>query len=379
MNHSQQNRSFAITAGVVALIGASALAGVWWQGALLGIVVAALVFCSQRPDPVAYVPATELSRRNDEHALTRGSYDRFRDLVASVVPLWHSHTALVRSQVQEAGENLVIRFSSLSQRLAGGNAAHGGEGQAMQAINNAEQGLAQIVDTLNRTQEFRVAIVKEISGIAEYSDTLRTMAGKVADIAGQTNLLALNAAIEAARAGEHGRGFAVVADEVRKLSTESGETGKLIRTTVDTVAQGIQNTIALAADFSAQEAELVQRSRETASSIVGEFQQTAHGLQASVAELLEEQKAIDADIQEVLVNLQFQDRVHQMIGHVLDDMERAEALCLDLNADPDHASGRIDKDAWLKQLSATYTTLEQQAVHQGKSVQSAATDEITFF
>lgn len=379
MNHSQQNRSFAIAAGAVALIGASALADVWWQGALLGIVVAALVFCSQRSDPVAYVPATELSRSNDEHALTRGSYGRFRELIASVVPLWHSHTALVRSQVQEAGENLVIRFSSLSQRLAGGNAAHGSEGQAMQAINNAEQGLAQIVDTLNRTQEFREAIVKEVASIAQYSDTLRTMAGKVADIAGQTNLLALNAAIEAARAGEHGRGFAVVADEVRKLSTESGETGKLIRTTVDTVAQGIQNTISLAADFSAQEAELVQNSRETASSIVGEFQQTAHGLQESVAQLLEEQKAIDADIQEVLVNLQFQDRVHQIIGHVLDDMERAEALCQDIDADPDHASSRIDKDAWLQKLSATYTTLEQQAVHHGKPTATAATDEITFF
>ena len=62
---------------------------------------------------------------------------------------------------------------------------------------------------------------------------------------------------------------------------------------------------------------------------------------------------IDADIQEVLVNLQFQDRVHQMIGHVLDDMERAEALCLDLNADPDHSSGLIDKDAWLPEFATT--------------------------
>jgi methyl-accepting chemotaxis protein len=379
MAHAQQNQNFAQAAGALAVVGACALAEVWWQGLLLGAGVVALIYFSQRPDPVARVPASELNRRNEEHELTRTHYSRFRDLVASVVPLWHSHTALVRSQVQEAGENLVIRFSSLSQRLSAGNSAHGGEGQAMQAIHNAEQGLAQIVDTLNRTQEFRQAIVNEVASIAQYSDTLRTMAGKVADIAGQTNLLALNAAIEAARAGEHGRGFAVVADEVRKLSTESGETGKLIRTTVDTVAQGIQNAIALAADFSAQEAELVKNSKSTADAIVGEFQQTAHELQASVAQLLEEQKAIDADIQDVLVNLQFQDRVHQIIGHVLDDMERAEALCRDIDADPEQGDSHIDKEAWLKKLSATYTTLEQQAVHQGKSAKTAATDEITFF
>jgi methyl-accepting chemotaxis protein len=379
MTHSEKNRNFAAAAGVLAVIGASVLAEIWWQGLLLGIVTAGLILLSQRPDPVAYVPVSELNRRNQEHEQTRGSYGRFRELIASIVPLWHRHTALVRGQVQEAGENLVIRFSSLSQRLAAGNAAHGSEGQAMQAIQNAEHGLAQIVDTLNRTQEFRQSIVTEISGIAQYSETLRSMAGKVADIAGQTNLLALNAAIEAARAGEHGRGFAVVADEVRKLSTESGETGKLIRTTVDTVAEGINRTIALAADFSAQEAQLVQDSKNTADAIVGEFQQTAQGLQESVAQLLQEQQAIDADIQDVLVNLQFQDRVHQIIGHVLDDMERAEALCQNINTDPDHADSHIDTPAWLKQLSATYTTLEQKAVHQGKAASSAAADEITFF
>jgi hypothetical protein len=60
-------------------------------------------------------------------------------------------------------------------------------------------------------------------------------------------------------------------------------------------------------------------------------------------------------------------------------MERAEALCHSIGSDPDQASQQIDTEAWLQKLSATYTTLEQKAVHQGKAASTAATDEITFF
>ena len=379
MTLNRRNRIVIGAAALLNLLLASLLAAIWWHGTLLGLAIGALLIYGQKEDTTPRVPKEEFERCSTEYAQTQRTYSRFRELIASIVPLWNRHITLVRTQIQEAGENLAARFGSLSQRMAESSSSRNEDSHAMQAIQAAEQGLAQIVDTLNQTQEFRQAIVTEIAGIAKYSEDLRSMAERVAAIAGQTNLLALNAAIEAARAGEHGRGFAVVADEVRKLSTESGETGKQIRSTMDTVSQAINHTIHLAADFAAKETELVQASKTTAASIVSEFQNTAQTLQNSVEALRQEQQAIDSDIQEVLVHLQFQDRVHQIIGHVLDDMDRADALIVEVNSDPIDVSGKIDPASWLAKLSASYTTLEQKAVHQGKTANSSPASEITFF
>ena len=273
-----------------------------------------------------------------------------------------------RQQTEDAIGNLASRFSGINQqlnnavRLSGG----GGSNEIQNIIGNAETQLSSILNSLNQALAARETMLSEINGLASFTSELKQMAESVSAIATQTNLLALNAAIEAARAGEAGRGFAVVADEVRKLSNLSGDTGKHITSKVDLMNQAMNTTLNMTDELSAEENVIIHSAESVIQAVIASFQGAAASLNENVAMLETESLAVNHQVEEVLVNLQFQDRVSQIQGHVLANMQKLENQLQ--QADLSCAQFVLpDRAQWLNDLERTYTTLEQKAVHHGKS------------
>jgi len=113
---------------------------------------------------------------------------------------------------------------------------------AANRLTDAQNTIKTLVKNVNETAEKEHEMATALADLSTDADNVKSVLTIISDIADQTNLLALNAAIEAARAGEHGRGFAVVADEVRKLAERTQHSLSEINATINVIVQAIMDT-----------------------------------------------------------------------------------------------------------------------------------------
>lgn len=231
----------------------------------------------------------------------RGSSDRVASAsneIASSAEQMSSGLRLQEEKTQQVAAAVEEMSHSVSE-VAGKSADASAAAEESQQL--AEEGGQIVTGTVETMQGIAVEVnasAQTVNSLGQQSETIGEIIGVINDIADQTNLLALNAAIEAARAGEHGRGFAVVADEVRKLAERTQQATEEVSQSI----RGIQGETKSAVKRIEAGTERVDQGVELASSAgralttIVESSQSLQSMVRGIAAAAEEQSAASGEI-----------------------------------------------------------------------------------
>lgn len=323
-------------------------------GFALLVVGAAIWLLRQEPAPTNVAPSNNQAQ---------GASVPGRELEKQVLPVWRRQIESARGYSDTSMAELLTSFSSMTMQLDEALGTQGaptsfnlGPPEAMLAQHQTE------IDLLTRTTR-QVAQLKDemLDTVMSLSDTLAEMTAlskEVQSVSRATHLLALNASVEATRAGESGGGFAVVAAEVRALAAQSREVGMQIGRHVAQMNERIQQVKTRVRRHDTDEDELLRQSEQNALAVLSALMGSVADASRASRALRDSSRAVQDEMEKISMSLQSQDRLSQMLTAVTEDMQR---LVLWLNGADDPAA--LHPVQWLERLEASYTMEEMKASH----------------
>lgn len=219
----------------------------------------------------------------------------------------------VASAVQEMSHSVQEIAGNAESSAQEANSANTIAQDGLKELNTAAANIQHLVDSMDSTSQ-------AVNQLAQDSEEIRSVISVISSIAEQTNLLALNAAIEAARAGEQGRGFAVVADEVRSLASKTQESTETISAIINKLISATDNTVTsinTGMDISRSSHDSINKVQQSISQLAEAIQKVDRNTE-TIADLSRQQAVASDEISRNSENvLHLTDKLHDSASETL--------------------------------------------------------------
>jgi len=247
----------------------------------------------------------------------------------------------VQSLLQEAINDLTVSFQGMHSQteeqrnltLAVTSGSADGETviQFDEFVRDTSSVMERVVESVVGNSKLGMELVEMTDNIAKHAKDVQSILSEIGSIAKQTNLLALNAAIEAARAGEAGRGFAVVADEVRDLSARTTQFSQQINTLMQSMQVSVSQTETAIKSMASQDMTFALESKQQVEDIIHAMEKQNTSRVQAIGALGGSAMAVEILVGKAITALQFQDLVSQLLAHVGRRINAMDGVMRELN------------------------------------------------